>query len=104
VYRTIIRRRIVSNFERLSAGDYKRVVGQLAPDVHHVFAGGSALGGERHSRAAVERWFERLFRLFPQIRFDVIRVISSGPPWVARACEQMATHGIEEAVAAPITG
>jgi predicted ester cyclase len=45
-----------------------------------------------------------LFRLFPQIRFDVIRVISSGPPWVARACEQMATHGIEEAVAAPITG
>jgi ketosteroid isomerase-like protein len=148
IYRTLIRRRVVSNFARLSAGDYKAVVAQLAPDVHHVFAGDTALGGERHSRDAVERWFERLFRLCPQIRFEVGRVISSGPPWdisvaaewvghvtpaagepyvnagthvfrirngrvayihayedsekVARACEQMAALGVNEAAAAPI--
>jgi ketosteroid isomerase-like protein len=152
VYRTLIRRRVVSNFARLSAGDYKAVVAQLAPDVHHVFAGDTALGGERHSHDAVERWFERLYRLCPQIRFEVGRVISSGPPWdisvaaewvahvtpaagepyvntgthvfrirngrvayihayihayedsekVARACEQMAASGIDEAAAPPI--
>jgi ketosteroid isomerase-like protein len=148
MYRALVRRRVVSNFARLSAGDYKAVVAQLAPDVHHVFAGDSALGGERHSRQAVERWFERLFRLCPQMQFEVGRVISSGPPWdiwgaaewighvtpaagepyvntgthvfrirngrvayfhayedsqkVARACEQMAALGVEEAAAAPI--
>jgi hypothetical protein len=36
VYRTLIRRRVVSNFARLSAGDHRAVVAQLAPDVHHV--------------------------------------------------------------------
>jgi hypothetical protein len=44
---------VVSNFARLNAGDYKSVVAQLAPDVHYVFAGDSALGGERLSREAV---------------------------------------------------
>jgi ketosteroid isomerase-like protein len=148
VSRALIRRRVVANFAHLSAGDYEAVIAQLAPDVHHVFAGDTALGGERHSREAVARWFERLFRLCPQMRFEVGRVISSGPPWdiwcaaewvghvspaagdpyvntgthifrirngriayfhayedsekVARACEQMAALGVEEAAAAPI--
>jgi ketosteroid isomerase-like protein len=34
----------------------------------------------RHSREAVRRWFERVYRLF-ELRFDVERVIVSGPPW-----------------------
>lgn len=38
------------------------------------------MGGERHSRDAVRRWFERLFRLF-DLRFDVRRVLVAGPPW-----------------------
>lgn len=81
MFRALVRRRVISNFARLSAGDYKAVVAQMAPDVHHVFAGDSALGGERHTREGVERWFERLFRLYPQVQFEVGRVISSGPPW-----------------------
>ncbi len=70
-----------SGFKALSAGDYRPVVARLAPDVHHVFEGEHALGGERHSQAAVERWFARLWRLCPRIDFTVHRVISSGPPW-----------------------
>jgi ketosteroid isomerase-like protein len=88
----LVRRRVVSNFARLSVGDYGAVVAQLAPDVHHVFAGDSALGGERHSRAAVERWFERLFRLCPQMSFEVGRVISSGPPWDIIAAAEWVGH------------
>ncbi len=92
MYRAIIRRRVVSNFARLSAGDYKPVVAQLAPDVHHVFGGDTPLGGERRSRAAVERWFERLFTLFPQISFDVKRVFSSGPPWHILVAAEWVAH------------
>lgn len=53
----------------------------MADDVHHVFAGESPLSGERHSRDAVRAWFERLFRLYEGLSFDVGRVTASGPPW-----------------------
>lgn len=29
----------------------------------------------------MRRWFERLDRLCPQLRFEIGRVVSSGPPW-----------------------
>jgi len=72
---------VESSFNSLSDGDYGPVVARLAPDIHHVFEGDHALGGERRSRAAVERWFERLWRLCPRLEFVVHRVVSSGPPW-----------------------
>jgi ketosteroid isomerase-like protein len=80
VYRAYVRRRVGAIFDGLSRGDYTLAVNGLADDVHHVFAGDHALGGERHSRDAVRRWFERLFRLY-EVSFDVERVIVSGPPW-----------------------
>jgi len=49
--------------------------------VTHVFAGDHPLGGERHSRAAMERWFERLYRLYPKLEFEVHRVVAKGWPW-----------------------
>jgi ketosteroid isomerase-like protein len=76
----LIRRRVRSIFDALSRGDSRLALAGLSNDVHHIFAGDHALGGERHSRHAFERWFERLFRLF-ELRFDVRRVIVSGPPW-----------------------
>ena len=68
-----------------------------AERVHHVFPGRHPLGGERHSRAAVAAWFERLFRLFPGHEFRVTRVLSRGWPgstwvavqWVARLSPQV---------------
>ena len=53
----------------------------VAPDVHHVFPGDNAIGGERHSREAMERWFERLYRLIPEIEFEVKKVAVRGWPW-----------------------
>lgn len=75
-----VRRRIRVVFDALSHGDYGVALDRMVDDVHHVFAGDHALGGERHSRDAVRRWFERLFRLF-ELRFEVRRMIVSGPPW-----------------------
>ncbi len=52
-----------------------------APDVEHTFSGEHALGGTRHSREALGRWFERLYRLFPGLDFEVKRVLVRGWPW-----------------------
>ncbi len=81
MYKTIARRKAKATFEKLSAGRWRETLGDIAPDVHHVFPGDNALGGERHSRAAMERWFERLYTLFPALRFEIKRVAVRGWPW-----------------------
>ncbi len=70
MFHAIARRRIHRVFDGLSRGDYSIALNGLADDVHHVFAGDHPLGGERHSRDAVRRWFERVFRLY-ELRFDL---------------------------------
>ena len=90
MYKTLVRRRVRAIVDALSRGDYTVALGGLADDVHHGFAGDHALGGERHSRDAVQRWFERPFRLF-ELRFEIRRVSVSGPPWrMAVAVEWLA--------------
>lgn len=80
MYKAIVRRRIRASFDAIARGDEHVALDGLAERVHHVFAGDHPLGGERHSREAVARWFARLHRLF-ELRFDVGRVSVSGPPW-----------------------
>jgi ketosteroid isomerase-like protein len=82
VYRAIVRRRIRGTFmNELSDGDYAAVVGRTAHDVVHVFPGEGALSGTRTSQDALRQWFERLFRLFPVLRFAVDDIAVTGWPW-----------------------
>jgi ketosteroid isomerase-like protein len=81
MYRLIVQRQIVEMFGKLSRGEWQAVSAALAEDVWHVFPGEHPLGGERRSREAVRRWFERLGRLFPGHSFEVHRVASRGWPW-----------------------
>jgi ketosteroid isomerase-like protein len=81
MYHALVRRRISGVFESLNRKDWRTPMADIADDVHHVFGGHHALGGERHSRAALERWFERLFRLFPDPHFEIRNVVARGWPW-----------------------
>ena len=81
MYHAIVRRRVLGVFDQLSRGEWDPILAGLAADVHHVFPGEGPLGGERRSRDAVARWFDRLDRLFPRHDFDVHRVVSRGWPW-----------------------
>jgi ketosteroid isomerase-like protein len=79
-------------FQKLSDGDYASVLGGVASDVHHAFAGDNPLGGERHSKDALELWFARLYRLFPKLQFEVKRVIPRGGPWNTVVAVEWAAH------------
>ena len=81
MYKAIARRRARENFEALSRGDWRAAIEEVSPDVHHVFPGDNAMGGERHSKEAMARWFERVYRLIPELRFEVRNVAVKGPPW-----------------------
>jgi ketosteroid isomerase-like protein len=81
VIRRLAQRRVRAVFAALSEGDYETALAGLADNIHHRFAGEHPLGGERHDKAAVRLWFERLFRLFPELRFTVTKTAATGWPW-----------------------
>jgi ketosteroid isomerase-like protein len=93
MYKRIARRRVLKVFTELGSGDHEALLDGVAPDVHHLFPGDNALGGERHSREAMRRWLQRLDALFPEIEFEVIRVAVTGPPWDMWVAVQWADRG-----------
>lgn len=81
MYKRIAARRIRQVFAAIGERDHEAALAGVADDVHHLFPGDNALGGERHSREAMLRWFERIGRLIPELEFEVERVSVTGPPW-----------------------
>jgi hypothetical protein len=81
MYHAIVRRRITALFAAIGRGDAQPVLDAFAPRFAHSFLGRSALGGTRHSLAATQGWYERLYRLLPGIKFDIRAIAVAGPPW-----------------------
>jgi ketosteroid isomerase-like protein len=80
MYHAIVRRIAKRNFERVNAHDYDALLDSCADDVHHRFGGRHPLGGERHDKEALRRWFHRLGRLGPELRLTVTDVWVKGLP------------------------
>jgi ketosteroid isomerase-like protein len=93
IYRQIVKHRARSVFAGLGRGDWRAATRNVADDVHHVFPGDGALGGERHSREAFERWFERLYALIPEIELEVHDVAVRGWPWDTAVAVQWSDRG-----------
>jgi ketosteroid isomerase-like protein len=81
MYHSIVRRRVRSLFEAVNRGDAGPVLRLFADEFEHTFLGSSSLGGSRRTLAAARQWYERLYRLLPDIRFDLRRIHVSGAPW-----------------------
>jgi ketosteroid isomerase-like protein len=81
MYKSIAKRKVANTFAALSRGDWEAAIEDVAEDVHHIFPGDNAMGGERHSKEAMGRWFQRVYRLIPDLRFEVRNVAVRGWPW-----------------------
>ncbi len=57
MYHAIVKRIARKNFLRVNQKDYDALLKDCAPNIHHRFGGKHALGGERHDREALGRWF-----------------------------------------------
>ena len=82
MYHRIVKNIVLQNFARLSGGDYESMLKGMSPSIIHTFSGQHALGGTRHSVAAMRDWFARLFRLFPGLNFEIRSIAVSGWPWL----------------------
>ena len=84
MYRAIVRQNYRRTWRAINAHNHQVVLDQLAPDFRITFMGDTTLGGTRRSRQAVDQWFQRLFRLLPDARFELREVAVDGPPWNTR--------------------
>ena len=80
MYHSIVERIATKNFERVNDHDYDALLQDCAPNIHHRFGGHHALGGERHDRETLRRWFQRLGRLCPTLKLTVHDVWVKGWP------------------------
>jgi ketosteroid isomerase-like protein len=80
MYHAIVKRLATRNFERVNDHDYEALLEDCAPDIRHRFGGQHALGGQRHDRDALRRWFQRLGRLAPTLKLNVHDVWVKGWP------------------------
>ncbi|HEX3426228.1 MAG TPA: nuclear transport factor 2 family protein [Acidimicrobiales bacterium] len=81
MYRMIVRRIARRAYRHLSDGDYEAVLASFAPTVDFCFIGRHALGGELRGVELARGWFQRVYRLFPDLHFEPLDIIVSGPPW-----------------------
>ncbi len=81
MYHSIVKKLAIQSFENLNRGDYEAVLKNVSPSIVHTFSGNHALGGTRHSIAAMREWFGRLYRLSPSLAFQIRNVAVSGWPW-----------------------
>lgn len=68
----------------MNAHNYESILDQLAPTFSITFVGDTTLGGTRSTVAAQREWFQRLFRLFPDARFEMTSLAVDGPLWNTR--------------------
>ncbi|MBB3937284.1 nuclear transport factor 2 family protein [Aureimonas phyllosphaerae] len=68
------------NFLRVNNKDFSALLGDCATNIHHRFGGRHALGGERHDRETLARWFDRLGRLGRHLTLTVEDVWVKGLP------------------------
>lgn len=80
MYRAVVRRIATRNFERVNNQEYETILKGCTEDVRHRFGGNHPLGGERHDKEALRRWFQRLGRLYPTLKLTVRDVWVTGLP------------------------
>ena len=81
MYHALVRKRIASVFAHLDKGDYECVLSGVGATIEHQFAGNHCLGGRRTSIGGLRLWFQRVFRLFPNLQFEIHSLAVSGFPW-----------------------
>jgi ketosteroid isomerase-like protein len=92
MYHRIVANKVRSTFKQICTGDWEPMITGMAPQFTYRFYGESALSGERHTIDGLRRWWERSFRLLPNVTFDVEEVIVAGGPWATRIATRVRVH------------
>lgn len=80
-YHHIIKRIVRKNFKSITEHRYDEVLkGVSNKELEHTFAGDNCLGGTRHDKESLKRWFERVGIVLPDLKFEVTDIQVKGNP------------------------
>jgi ketosteroid isomerase-like protein len=81
IYSSIVKSRIRQSFDHVNSHRWDELMNSIAPNVHHRFLGAHPIGGERHDKETLRRWFERLGRVLPNLYLEINNIWVKGWPW-----------------------
>ncbi|TPW12667.1 MAG: hypothetical protein FD127_2507 [Acidimicrobiaceae bacterium] len=79
-------------FRALERGDLDSLLKQFDERCTMTFVGDTSLGAGALTGPDLRRWFERFGRLLPNPRFEIQRLLVSGPPWRQRLAAHVRIH------------
>ena len=71
LYSYFVKRLVRRSFDDVSNHRWDELLQPAVPNVHHRFGGAHAIGGERHDKETLRRWFERLGRVLPNLHLEI---------------------------------
>ena len=81
IYSSIVEKLVRKTFLAVQNHDYQAVLnGVSANNLTHRFAGPNSLGGIRHDKEALGRWFKRVSTVLPVLKIDVTNALVLGGP------------------------
>ena len=81
LYVAIVKKKIQQSFDHVNNRRWDELMNSISPNVYHRFGGVHAIGGERHDRETLRRWFERLARVLPNLHLKINKIWVKGWPW-----------------------
>jgi ketosteroid isomerase-like protein len=81
LYHYLVKKVVRQSFDHVNHHRWDALLKPVAPHVHHRFGGAHAIGGERHDKAAMRRWLERVGRVLPTLHLTVNHIWVQGWPW-----------------------
>jgi ketosteroid isomerase-like protein len=88
LYSYFVEKLIRQSFDHVNNHRWDKLLKGVAPNIHHRFAGAHAIGGERHDKETLRRWFERVGRVLPNLHLKVNKIWVKGWPWHTTAFVQ----------------
>jgi hypothetical protein len=100
LYSYIVKKRIQETFDHVNNHRWDEAPRAVAPRVHHRVSGAHALGGERHDRDALLRWFERFGSVQPSLQLKINNIwvvgstdcLTARPEWARPAASSRAAR------------
>jgi len=81
MYSHFVKKLIRQSFDHVNNHRWDELLRPVVPNIHHRFGGAHAIGGERHDKDTLRRWFERDGRVLPNLHLTINNIWVKGWPW-----------------------
>jgi len=81
IYHNYVKKLVKGNFKSIEEHRPEEVMSSISDvTLEHTFAGDNCLGGTRHDKESLKRWFERVGIVLPDLKFEVTDIQVKGNP------------------------